>query len=269
MMRFPMTVAIVALLICLPSSPVRAQQTAQPSWQGTQPRLQPEGPSAHQPTPAPPSSQGLVLDSPQGPSTAHPQVVEVPPSQPALPAAPQSELAGEQGPGELGKQPEGVNASQSGPLAQRPAYLGITYDTSPGCRSPAGVRVTGMFEGSPAQRAGLRAEGKLRWQQAIAGLLALSPAAPLAIPFMLSLGEDSGPGDIILAVDGERVRNKEEFGQEMHRFQPGDMVYLSVLRRGSLLQIPVKLEEYPQDASLAQATSEEASKAKGKKIYLY
>lgn len=270
MMRFSITVAIVALFICLPSPPVRAQQTSQPSWQGTQPRLQPEGSSAQQSRPAPLSSQDLMLGFPQGPSGTYPQVIEISPSQPAPPAAPQSELAGEQEPGELGEQPEGANASQSGLLAQRPAYLGITYDTSPGCRSPAGVRVTGMFEGSPAQRAGLHAEGKLRWQQAIAGLLALSPAAPLAIPFILSLGEDSGPGDVILAADGERVRNKEEFEQAMHRFQPGDMVYLSVLRRSSLLQISVKLEEYPpQAASLAQTASEEASKAKGKKIYLY
>jgi S1-C subfamily serine protease len=209
-----------------------------------------------------------MLDFPQDSSAAHPQVIEVPQPQPALPAALQSELAGEQGLGELGKQSEGINASQSELLARRPAYLGITYDTSPSCRYPAGVRVTGMFEGSPAQRAGLRADGKVQWQHAIAGLLALSPAALLAIPLIMSADKDSGPGDIVLAVDGERVRRREEFEQTMRRFEPGDVVYFSVLRRGSILQVPVKLEEYPSTSepsvSLAEATT-----AKGKKVYMY
>jgi S1-C subfamily serine protease len=125
-----------------------------------------------------------------------------------------------------------------------------------------------MFEGSPAQRAGLRAEGKLKWQHAVAGLLALSPAAPLAIPLIMSSGEDSGPGDIILAVDGERVRNREEFEREMHRFQPRDVVYFSVLRKGSILQVPVRLEEHPP-AGGPSAPLAEATVAKEKKVYMY
>ncbi len=200
-----------------------------------------------------------MLNLPQDSSAAHPQMIEVPPPQPAPPAALQSELAGEQ---------EKVDVSRNGLLAGHPAYLGITYDTSPSCRYPAGVRVKGMFEGSPAQRAGLRAEGKVRWYHALTGLLAISPVAPLAIPLIMSADKDSGPGDIILAVDGERVRKREEFEQTMGRFQPRDVVYFSVLRKGSILQVPIKLEEFPSEsgpsASLAKATA-----AKGKKVYLY
>jgi S1-C subfamily serine protease len=125
-----------------------------------------------------------------------------------------------------------------------------------------------MFEGSPAERAGIRAKGKLQWQHAVAGLLALSPAAPLAVPLIMSTAKGSGPGDIVLAVDGERVKKREEFEQIMRRFEPGDMVYLSVLRRGSTLRVPVKLGQHPSvedpSTSLAEATT-----TKGKKVYLY
>ncbi len=244
----------LAMAVLLGTLPAKAQQTPTPSWQGPHPKHPPAQETFAPNPPQPPPT------FPQELSTTHPQVMEVPPLQPDLLPAPQPSALGKQGLSDLAPQGEGIG--------RRPAYLGITYDTSPGCRLPAGVRITGMVEGSPAERAGLRAEGKVKWQQALAGLLALSPAAPLAIPLVMSAGEDSGPGDIILAVDGKRTRSREEFAREMQRFRPGDVVYFSVLRRGSLVQVPVKLEKPPHPTALAQS-SQTPSQGKGRKVYLY
>jgi S1-C subfamily serine protease len=115
------------------------------------------------------------------------------------------------------------------------------------------VRVTRVIEGSPAHKAGLKGEATLTWKQAMAGVLTMTPIAPLVLPFVSS-SDHGGPGDLILAVDGKRVHNREELEQAMSRFRPGDTIYFSVLREQSgLRQIPVQLVEYP-DTSLDAAT---------------
>jgi S1-C subfamily serine protease len=116
------------------------------------------------------------------------------------------------------------------------------------------VRITRVIEGSPAQQAGLKGEGTLTWKQAMAGILTMTPLAPLVLPF-ISDNEHGGSGDLILAVDGKRVHNREELEKEIAPLRPGDTVYFSILRddRG-LRQVSVRLTEYP-DATPAPTTA--------------
>lgn len=227
----------VMTFLFVPALPTFAQQS--PPWQGSPW----QGPHSQQPaSPAPlpqesrpsPVPQPPLLPETQPQGEGHPQVMEMPTAQP--PSALSTQPA-------LSPQQSATARSQGAPA--RPAYFGAIGKTALACRYPAGVRVSHVIEGSPAQRAGLQGEATLSWKEALAGLLALSPVAPLAAPFIIQ-SDHGGYGDLLLAVDGKRIHNHEEFTQEMERLRPGDVVYLSILREGSgLRQIPVQLTEYP------------------------
>jgi hypothetical protein len=241
---------------CLSLSPlpVFAQQGS--SWQ------RPSG----QPTPLPASSQELPSSaapqwvpplSPQVPGAGHPQVMEMPAVQVPVPAAQTPVPHVEQTVPPLHTPTEETVVV---PRVAKPVYLGITGDTSPTCRYPAGVRISRVIEGSPAHQAGLKGEGTLSVKDALVGVLATSPAALFIAP-LLSSSDHSRWGDLILAIDGKRVHNREEFENQMKHFQPGDVVYFSVLReRHGLKQVPVRLGEHlsvpptTQEASITSAT---------------
>ncbi len=49
------------------------------------------------------------------------------------------------------------------------------------------------------------------------------------------------PGDIILAIDGRKIANTDDFVLAMSRYKPGDKVTLSILREGQTIEVPVTL----------------------------
>jgi hypothetical protein len=113
-----------------------------------------------------------------------------------------------------------------------------------------GLLITGVTSGSPAAKAGLHAHTDTARNvlegAAVAGALVFPPAVLLApIIANVPLGESY---DLIIAVDGWRVMNFIEFQDRLRDLQPGEIVYLSVIRNGSRLQVPVKL---PQDLAAA------------------
>ena len=55
--------------------------------------------------------------------------------------------------------------------------------------------------------------------------------------------------DLIIGVDGSRVTNFLDFQDRMRDLQPGEIVYLSVVRNGKRLQVTL-----PVTASTLQAT---------------
>lgn len=73
--------------------------------------------------------------------------------------------------------------------------------------------ITEVMEGSPADKAGLRR------------------------------------GDIILAVDGERLSQTYSLADALSKHQPGDKVKLTVWERGRRREIAVTLAPHPDDAS--------------------
>lgn len=233
---------LVVLIVTLLFTTSQSISAAPSEWQGPRPDQEEVAP-APQVKPAPASQPGLP-DRLQNNTTGHPQTREVPATQ-ALPELPkQPELETVQPELETVQPNLQPDFTAHLPPQSGPAYLGLDGKTAPACRYPAGVRVTQTVAGSPADQAGLTGETKLTWKKAAAGLL----SSPL-MPFVSSETERTGSiSDLILAVDGKRVRNTEELKDEMGRFRPGDLVYMSVLRNESQLrQVPVRLQAYPDN----------------------
>jgi S1-C subfamily serine protease len=111
-----------------------------------------------------------------------------------------------------------------------------------------GVEIETVLPDSPAAQAGLRPARELTARETAvataAGLLTLTPAAALA-PSLVRYSGGIPHGDIILAVNGHRVGKQEEFQNEILRARPQAMVYFTVHRDGTNIQVPVRLAEWP------------------------
>lgn len=197
-------------------------------------------------------------DGRQGRKIGAPQVLEIPVQE--LPSAAPSPVAPEPVP------PPGPSAHGLGtpdnaglredvspvlPPQHRRTYLGVLYATAE--EGPVGVKVLSVVAGSPAARAGFQgadapaAGGSSLFKAAIV-VLAMSPAGPFAIP--LAIAHDMytnrhPPGDLIVAVDNQPVRDAQEFSDKLRSYQPGDTVVFSVMRAGKPVQLSVQLEEEP------------------------
>ena len=104
-----------------------------------------------------------------------------------------------------------------------------------------GVEVLKVHPFSPAARAGLKsrraAVNTLLETVTFVGALAFVPMG-LAFQYV----EDRGIGDqhdLIIGVDGERVRDVFELENALVSVKVGDVIYLSVLRGDDRLQIPI------------------------------
>lgn len=203
-------------------------------------------------------NEGEKADGRQGRKIGAPQVLEIPvqelplvtPSpavQEAIPP-PSTSTSGLGVPDNAGLQAE---TSPLPPQQHRRTYLGVLYATAE--EGPVGVRVLSVVAGSPAARAGFlgadapEASGSSLFKAAIV-VLAMSPAGPFAIP--LAIAHDMytnrhPPGDLIVAVDNQPVRDAQEFSDKLRSYQPGDTVVFSILRAGKPGQISVQLEEEP------------------------
>ncbi|MGH7932013.1 MAG: PDZ domain-containing protein [Candidatus Binataceae bacterium] len=104
-----------------------------------------------------------------------------------------------------------------------------------------GLLIVGVVSGSPAAKAGLRAYQRtvhdILQGVAVAGALAFPPAI-LAVPIVeqIHVGESY---DMIIGVDGSRVTNFLDFEDHLREMQPGEIVYLSIVRNGQRMQVPV------------------------------
>ncbi|MCS6924820.1 MAG: PDZ domain-containing protein [Candidatus Binatia bacterium] len=140
------------------------------------------------------------------------------------------------------------------PAASGPGYLGIRirdFYRQRFCMHALtiqGVEVAAVDPESPAARAGLRPARGLSAREiaaaTIAGLLTISPASSLAAPVLRAAG-GVGHGDIILALNGRRVKTQHQFQQELARFGPHAVVHLTIRRDEATVQLPVRLEEWP------------------------
>ncbi len=74
---------------------------------------------------------------------------------------------------------------------------------------------------------------------AVAAALVFPPAvivAPLAD--QVSIGDTY---DLIIGVDGTRVTNFLDFEDRIREVQPGEIVYLNIVRNGTRMQVPVNV----------------------------
>lgn len=201
----------------------------------------------------------------QSPSVGAPQVLEIPIPNAAPPTSQASDFGefdsnadwsataattpDDQFPEWYGQSQDGLDELETAALKR--TYLGVLYATSE--EGPEGVLVLSVIDNSPAARAGFEGANtppsdKSGLMKAAIVVLAMSPAGPFAIP--LAIAHDMytnrhPPGDLIVAVKDQPVRNAQEFTETMQRYQPGDSVPFKVLRQNKLLQITVTLEEEP------------------------
>jgi hypothetical protein len=104
-----------------------------------------------------------------------------------------------------------------------------------------GLLIVDVFAGSPAARAGLhpyhRAMRDALETAAVAGAMFCPPVVLLVPVFdQVRLGETY---DLIIGVDGSRVTNFLDFQDQLRDVQAGEVVYFSIVRNGTRMQIPV------------------------------
>ncbi len=106
-----------------------------------------------------------------------------------------------------------------------------------------GLLVVGVVPGSPAAAAGLHAFHRTARNiiegTAIAAALVFPPAVAV-VPIIESVNFHESY-DLIIGVDGVRVANFLDFDDRMRDVQPGEIVYLSVVRNGRRVQLPVSV----------------------------
>jgi S1-C subfamily serine protease len=91
-----------------------------------------------------------------------------------------------------------------------------------------GLLIVAVRNESPAAKAGLAALQEL-------------PRKRLLVGFQ--------GGDLIIAVDGSRVRSLLDFANEIREAQPGEIVYLTIVRAGIRKQIPICIPDNVAEAN--------------------
>jgi S1-C subfamily serine protease len=109
-----------------------------------------------------------------------------------------------------------------------------------------GLLVVSVSAGGPAASAGVKGfEHKIASTLegvAMAAAMVFPPAAPAAI--LVPVIESSHLGehyDLITAVDGYRVTSTLDLEDSMRDVRPGETIYLSLVRDGARMQLPVAL----------------------------
>ena len=126
------------------------------------------------------------------------------------------------------------NLEHGGRVGNGRSCLGITVNYTNYCFKGAeehGLEVVSIDRNSPAEKAGLKAsEGK-------GGVLAAAETAgallgPLQIVtnHFLEKAAQGERGDLIVAIDDQRVRSQADLDDAMAKARPGDTLYLTVIR---------------------------------------
>ncbi len=106
-----------------------------------------------------------------------------------------------------------------------------------------GLVIVGVIKGSPADLAGLRAYRRTTSDVikvvAVGAALVFPPAVLVAaLADQVSIGDTY---DLIIGVDGTRVTNFLDFEDRIREVQPGEIVYLNIVRNGTRMQVPVNV----------------------------
>jgi hypothetical protein len=123
-------------------------------------------------------------------------------------------------------------------------YLGITVAYTTTCyqgKEEHGLEVLTVDANSPAEQAGLQARsGMTAVGAALTTLTGILPGGSiLATKALGSTGAVGQNGDLIVAVDDQRVRDQSDLETAMSRLKPGDTMYLTVIRpQGSGDHVP-------------------------------
>lgn len=127
-----------------------------------------------------------------------------------------------------------INNNDNGRPHAHP-YLGVTVQYVTKCYKGGeehGLEVLTIDPNSPAQQAGLQARsGMSAVGAAVETLSGILPGGSiLASKALGTTGAMGQGGDLIVAVDGQRVRDQSDLESAMARLKPGDTMYLTVIR---------------------------------------
>ncbi|MGH7905109.1 MAG: hypothetical protein ACREP6_00610 [Candidatus Binataceae bacterium] len=114
-----------------------------------------------------------------------------------------------------------------------------------------GLLILNVMPGTPAAQAGLfgyhTAAHSVLEGAAVAASLFFPPAIiAVAVVDGTGVGESY---EMIIGIDGFRVSNFLDFSDHMRLAQPGEIVYLSILRNGKRIQVPVHIPPPPSTAA--------------------
>ena len=114
-------------------------------------------------------------------------------------------------------------------------YLGIDMEYTTQCylgMEEHGLEVVNVYPDSPAARAGLvaRTGSTPAGDLSAFGSVLLGPVALITFPMLRKSGALGTPGDLIVAVDDMRVRNKSELLTALGHIKAGDTTYITVIR---------------------------------------
>lgn len=103
--------------------------------------------------------------------------------------------------------------------------------------------IVAVRERSPAALAGLAALWEapidILYGIIVVGSIVFPPAIVL-LPLVNSLPIERG-GDLIIAADGSRVRSELDYQNQIRDTQPGQIVYLTIVRNGVRKQVAVPI----------------------------
>jgi PDZ domain len=242
MIKRPLQIAVLAATFILGAAMIcNAQTSAAPPLNGN-------------PTPAGGDKSGGVLEiAPQG---SKPAPAQQPPPAAAAPEnqnASNGENADDQGSSndvELYRTyTDAENASgHHGPLP----YLGISVHSmtvaEPDGTQQRALEVLSVDKGSPAEAAGVRGSGAATnlGASSLTASAMFGPAQELLAPLLKKTGQLGHQGDLIVAVDDDRVADEQDLAGELAHLKPGDTLWLTVLRESAkgkprAVKIPVTL----------------------------
>jgi hypothetical protein len=162
-----------------------------------------------------------------------------------------------------GSQEQDLNPNEGGGGSERnlgnsKSCLGVQLNYTNYCFKGAeehGLEVVSIDRNSPAEHAGLKQTGNQGGMLAAAETASalLGPVQLLTNHFIEQAAQENR-GDLIVAIDDQRVRSQADFNDAMARARPGDTLYLTVIRplpKGdhATLKIAVKVGKWqPGDA---------------------
>jgi hypothetical protein len=257
-MNRPIIFAAIVLAAALLTAPYSGAQSVNSNPQVQSPE---QGQELNRPAPQGEESDSTLELAPQ-PGAQKPRVEEIPGSRGFHPDSDTSSL-------NRNFNTDTENGDSSRRSRHGRPYLGVEVQWASECFKGAeeyGLKVTKVDPQSPASVAGLQAGSEIT--PAGAAAVTLTGLIPLATPllghFLNKPGAPGNDGDLIIAVDDQRIRNQQDLDDKMAQLKPGDTLYLTVIRPNGdgshkTLKIAVRVGEWGQPVANADPASNRAA----------
>jgi hypothetical protein len=140
--------------------------------------------------------------------------------------------------------------------AEKPSYvalLGISVFKNDGKLASgqkiSGLAVTSVDQAGPGYDAGIRAQrlqmtkaaGQVGAAALVVGAAAFFPPVLLGVPMLAKKMGSPRAYDVIVAIDGERIREVSELEDSLHKAKAGETIYVTIIREGQRVQLRVPM----------------------------